>query len=426
MHAAVTGFDKEEERTAESCFQFSENKLSFRKNALSLQPVQIQVITYERQSMAQSMITVAPMLVCAFWMAMLALDVKEHGDRAAHRALLLWAAAATLLYMGHCVFFNRDTLLLPLFDTLYVVCNLAVFPLYLRYLVRLTEGRVSRSTNLLVAVPPVAFGVVVGALYLLMTPLETAHFIEAYLYRNSFDSLAGLVWWMAVVHHAGKVLFAVGVVVTLWVGTRKVRRYNRLVDSLYADTDNRRLRGVTTILVLMVATCIVSFTANAIGRHYFAGRLWLLAIPFVMFSMLLFALGYCGYRQQFSFEDVELGTDGPEAAPEAESMGQWLAQVRGVMSDEQLYLLPDLKVDDVARRLGTNRRYVQQAMNEELGMTFSEYVNRLRVDYAERVLQQEPGITVEELGQRAGYATKSTFYRNFARFKGYRPKAAER
>ena len=107
-------------------------------------------------------------------------------------------------------------------------------------------------------------------------------------------------------------------------------------------------------------------------------------------------------------------------------MGQWLAQVRGVMSDEQLYLLPDLKVDDVARRLGTNRRYVQQAMNEELGMTFSEYVNRLRVDYAERVLQQEPGITVEELGQRAGYATKSTFYRNFARFKGYRPKAAER
>ena len=49
---------------------------------------------------------------------------------------------------------------------------------------------------------------------------------------------------MAVVHHAGKVLFAVGVVVTLWVGTRRVRRYNRLVDSLYADTDNRRLRGV--------------------------------------------------------------------------------------------------------------------------------------------------------------------------------------
>ena len=46
MHAAVTGCDKEEERTAESCFQFSENKLSFRKNALSLQPVQIQVITY--------------------------------------------------------------------------------------------------------------------------------------------------------------------------------------------------------------------------------------------------------------------------------------------------------------------------------------------------------------------------------------------
>lgn len=86
MRAAVTGCDKEEGWSAESSLQFSENKLWFRKNALSLQPVQIHVITYERQPMAQSMITVAPMLVCAFWMVMLALDVKEHGDRAAHRA----------------------------------------------------------------------------------------------------------------------------------------------------------------------------------------------------------------------------------------------------------------------------------------------------------------------------------------------------
>lgn len=241
--------------------------------------------------MVKAIVTVLPMLVCGFWALLLSLDIREYGNRGAHLQLRLWAIVSTLLYMGHCAFFNGDVAWLPFFDSLYVACNLAVFPLYLRYLYHLTEGKSGRTIDLLVYIPPLLLGGCAAVLYALMNETETTLFIDAYLYHNSLDSLTGLQLAQGVVHHIAKVIFAVGVVLTLVVGSRKVTRYNRLIDSLYADTDNKRVRGVTTILVMMVATCLVSFVANAIGRHAFSGQPWLLSIPFSIFSTLLFSLG---------------------------------------------------------------------------------------------------------------------------------------
>lgn len=386
--------------------------------------------------MIQALITVSPMLVCMFWAVMLLVDLLLHGNRAAHGALLLWAVVSTLLYVGHCAFFNREYGWLPFFDSLYVACNVAVFPLYLRYIARLAEGRVPVAMNVLVLAPPVVLGTVVGVLYALMTPAETAHFIDVYLYHSRFDGLSALGRVQALAHHAGRVWFALGVVATVWMGIRKIAAYHRLVDSIYADTDDKRLRGITTILLLLVLTSVASFVANAIGRHAFAGQPLLLAIPFTVFCGLLFAIGYCGYHQQFSFADIDVEEPPvasarpvavePVAQPEREARGVGsftIAQVQQAMVEECLFLQPNLKVDDVARHIGTNRRYVQQLLNAEMGMSFSEYTNRLRTDLAEQLIAEQPDLPMDEVIRRSGYGAASTFYRNFKKYKGYMPRA---
>ena len=73
----------------------------------------------------------------------------------------------------------------------------------------------------------------------------------------------------AVVHHLAKGLFAIGVLTVLFLGIRRIHRYNRLIDSIYADNDDKRLYGITTILILMVLTGILSFAVNAVGRFVF-------------------------------------------------------------------------------------------------------------------------------------------------------------
>lgn len=386
--------------------------------------------------MFQALITVTPMLVCGFWSIMLLLDLRRHGDRGAHSELLLWAFTATLLYMGHCAFFNRTVSALPFFDTIYVTCNLAVFPLYLRYLTRLTEGRVSRAMLWAVGVPPAAMGIVTGALYVAMDAEQTRLFVEGFLYHHSFSGLTGAALAQGVVHDAGKGIFAVGVVLTLWMGLRKVRRYNRLIDATYADTDAKRLRNIGTVL-LLVLMALTSFMANAIGKHFFSTSIGLLTVPFLLFSVLLFALCYEGYYQRFSYTDVELagaetdvrtegGTEAQVKAspPSREAVSTLCCSIQRVMAKDHLFLVHDLKVGDLAHRLGTNSRYVQEALNREMNTTFSDYVNEWRVNYAERLLEAEPDISIGDLVSRSGFSSSSTFYRNFKQRKGYKPNVA--
>jgi AraC-like DNA-binding protein len=357
------------------------------------------------------------MLVCAFWTLMLSIDMREHGDRGCHRALWWWSMVSTLLYLGYFVFYNGDRALIPYFKTLQVACNVAVFPLYLRYLSLLTEGRVARWVMDLIWWPPLLLGLSVGVLYTLLTPAERDQFITTYLFGNCYVGLQGVVRLLALMHSVGKVVFVVGLGLTLWQGVVKVRRYNRLVDSIYSDTARRRLYGIPLILSLMLATGVVSFVANMVGHHVFVGNVWLLVVPFVVFSALLFALAYCGYRQRFSFVDIPRDEPCQPCAAAEAVWSERREQLELLVKGSQLYLDSDLTVDTVAHRLGTNRRYVQQTLNEEMGMSFSEYINRLRIAHAERLLAEHPELTMEDVAARSGYAVGSTFYRNFSKYR---------
>lgn len=100
--------------------------------------------------MIRVIVSFLPLAVCAFWSIALALNIREKGNLAAHRLLLQWAISATLLYIGHFVFFNHIAQVIPVSDTIYVICNLLVYPLYLQYITVLTQGSIKRSRQWLV------------------------------------------------------------------------------------------------------------------------------------------------------------------------------------------------------------------------------------------------------------------------------------
>lgn len=375
--------------------------------------------------MLRSLIIMLPMAVSFFWFVMLTLDLWEHGNRGAHRSLWLWTLVTTLLYLGHTFFFFRYKSFLPFTDSLYTVFHLAVYPLYLRYLCLLTEGRFSLLRNLLVGLPPLLFGTAVGTLYWAMDHDSVVRFIEGYLYNNSWEGLRELAYAQAVIHLMIKSLFAVGVLVCIIYGTVVVRRYNRLVESLYSDVEDKRLHSVEFFLQLMLLIGVLSFVSNTIGRHYFAHSLLPLAFISLSFSCLLFALNYVGYRQLFSYTDIdflpeeEVRSMGEEEATHASSqfVEELAVRIENAMIQEELFLNPMLKVRDVACFLNTNSRYVQQAFNEVLQHSFAEYVNRLRIDYADRLQREHPEMKINDICFRSGFSSPSSYYRNRKRFQ---------
>ena len=51
---------------------------------------------------------------------------------------------------------------------------------------------------------------------------------------------------------------------------------------------------------------------------------------------------------------------------------------------------PDLSLDMLCERVGSNKDYVSQCFRQNANTTFSDYVNRLRVDYMAEELKAHP------------------------------------
>lgn len=364
-----------------------------------------------------------PMIVCGVLSVLIVLSLYDCRNMAKTR-LLFFMATATLLYLAHFIYFNRLMAVIPLTDAIYCFCNLAVFPLYYLYIVELTDYRPNRWRQAIYLLPSLLGGVAVGLLYILMDRQEMTLFIEHYLYGNEFASLSGLTFWQAMIHVAVRIVFALQVPFVLYFGFRRITAYNAVVETNYSDIEGKRIVWVKTLLVLFAVTSLVSFVFNLIGRQRFIDEAVPLAIPAVLFSMLLLLIGHVGLNQRFSVQDIEAEVFlESEPIPEDCAYSELLEKIRKLMSEEKLYLYPNLKVSDLARLLNSNRNYIYNAINVEMGISFSDYINSQRIDYASQLLKAHPELSINDVMFKSGFTSTSAFYRNFKKFKGITPTA---
>ena len=380
----------------------------------------------------ESIITSMPMLVCAVLTAQLCLSLVSRWDRPRFR-LLLFMAAATLLYTAHYIFFNRQTSAIPLSDTIYSFCNPAVFPLYLIYIEELTLNRPSRWRQAAYITPAVLCFLTVGSLYLLMSPDETRVFIQHHLYGDEYLSLSGLARWQAEAHLLVKIVFAAQIPPVLILGWRRITEYNQFIKGNYSNTEGKMLTPVRSLLILLVAASLLSFACNVIGRFRFADTIWLLAIPSAVFSLLILLIGHIGLNQNFSIANTEedtsphpLETDDQQAAPKTDAQSELKDRVIRLVEQERLYLQPNLKISDLAERLNTNRNYIYNAVNVELGISFSELINQKRIEFAAAQIRRDPKKLLADIAIISGFTSTSAFYRNFKQFKHCTPSQYQR
>lgn len=362
-----------------------------------------------------------PMIVCGVLSVLIALSLYNHWNRAKMR-LLLFMLTATVLYLAHYIYFNRQMAVIPLTDTFYSFCNPAVFPLYYLYIEELTEYRPNRWRQMLCLLPSLLCFISTGLLYLLMDADETAFFMQRCLYDGEIASLSGLAWWQGLAHAAVRIVFALQIPPVLYYGFRRITAYNAVVESNYSNIEGKRIVGVKTLLVLFAVTSFFAFVFNVIGRQHFVEGPEPLTFPAILFSLLLLLIGHVGLSQQFSVQDIEAEVfQNADSVPDEGGYSELLERIIKLVNDEKLFLYPNLKVSDLAKQLNSNRNYIYHAINVEMGTSFSDYINGLRVDYASRLLEERSELSINDVLAKSGFTSSSAFYRNFKKFKGITP-----
>ena len=89
------------------------------------------------------------------------------------------------------------------------------------------------------------------------------------------------------------------------------------------------------------------------------------------------------------------------------------------LKEEKPYLREDLRLTDLQRIFPISRSYLSQLFNRELGQSFSDYVNQFRIEESKRLMDTEPNVSIQEIAERSGFHSISTFRRAFPEVYGY-------
>jgi len=106
------------------------------------------------------------------------------------------------------------------------------------------------------------------------------------------------------------------------------------------------------------------------------------------------------------------------AKPKADIL---LFRLTELMGKDKLYLNPNLKSEEVARKLGVSVHQLSKLLNDHLGQRFSDIINAYRIDHSKELLRTRKNLTLEAIGNESGFNSKTSFYNAFKKNEGQTP-----
>lgn len=126
------------------------------------------------------------------------------------------------------------------------------------------------------------------------------------------------------------------------------------------------------------------------------------------------------YWKRYHRGGLNLHNDLHNESPDSTN-DELMRQIRLLMEEQKLYLNSELKLNDVADALNTNRNLISSCINSQQGCSFSQFVNSYRVEYAKELIRRKPDMKISEVWMQSGFSTETSFFRTFKAVTGMTP-----
>ncbi len=213
---------------------------------------------------------------------------------------------------------------------------------------------------------------------------------------------------------------------------RSYRFYRAYLRREFSNPDQLELTGLRTILYLFLGGLTLLLLLDT-ATGWFVGYTYTSAWwRYFCMSVLLYLLAIQFYAlspertRALRFQTDKAGADaGVEESPDP-ALILLATRLQERMRKHRDYLDPNLRLRELAERLGTSPTLLSRAINGSLGLNFNDYVNGLRCrHFLEKVEAGEHRIhTLLSLAIDCGFNSKSTFNRAFRKCEGLSPKEA--
>lgn len=102
------------------------------------------------------------------------------------------------------------------------------------------------------------------------------------------------------------------------------------------------------------------------------------------------------------------------------SMSSYSSIVRNIIRYAHSHIQEDLSLRTLADRFSVNRSYLSSLFKKETGVSFTEYINNMRIEYAAGLITKQQ-ICISEAAAMAGFSEVPYFTRQFKRIKNRTP-----
>lgn len=221
-------------------------------------------------------------------------------------------------------------------------------------------------------------------------------------------------------------------ILPIYLVVKYADEYTAYLSENVSDPENYDLRWLKrTMLVLSILYflyAVLLLTDRTI--LYVVVKAIMLIVWFYFFYKALFLKNI---RIEHTFRngwDLPSNDDEEEDDDDEEQRGalfkRYAEEVNTWFEREKPYLNDDLRLTDLQRVFPISRSYLSQLFNKELGMSFSDYVNQFRIEESKRLMDAEPLASIQEIAERSGFHSISTFRRAFTKHTGIIPSEYKR
>ncbi|MDN5201096.1 helix-turn-helix domain-containing protein [Fulvivirgaceae bacterium BMA10] len=93
------------------------------------------------------------------------------------------------------------------------------------------------------------------------------------------------------------------------------------------------------------------------------------------------------------------------------------------IKSQKSYLKNSLKLQDLAAELNLSSHHLSQIINEQLGQSYSDFLNTYRIEEAKRILSDPENANqkIISVAYDCGYNNKVSFHNTFKKYTGYSP-----
>lgn len=198
----------------------------------------------------------------------------------------------------------------------------------------------------------------------------------------------------------------------------KVGNYNRYMRENYSYTERVNVRWlINSMIILALCLLLWLYTCTNISH---LGNLVYYTSSTILWAVVL----YYSLRQEWipALSENDAAPEDEPVEPLRNGMSLIGQRLEEYIREKELFLNAKLSLNDLATEMGTNRSYLSNCLNNELGVTFYDFINSFRLERAKSLLGDAAfGGSIEETALLSGFNSVSTFRRSFQKKYGCTP-----